>query len=289
MRSGDAGDRTIPAAPSSGHAVLPSGTGAPVDGTEYALECLRRLLRITSPEQAVGELMRFVHAVGGSTAPVFHASADALPIDISLGVADPVLPEAPRGTPARTEISSLLPRLVEDARFAADRARRLGRLSAKVETDPLTGLGNRRGLRRSRVARDAGTVVMLDLDFFKQVNDGFGHDAGDRVLVSFSRMLRRHLRETDQAFRLGGEEFLLLLPATTPQDALVALEHLRRAWLRERPLDITFSGGVATVGSDLVAAMRLADAALYRAKANGRDRFEVACGDDDARPEGVVS
>lgn len=255
---------------------------------EILLECVRRLLRVTSPEQAVGELMRFVNLLGGTTAPVFHAAADALPIDISLGVADPMLPQAPPGSVAREDLARLLPPLVEDARYAADQARRLGRLSAKVDTDPLTGLGNRNGLRRARAVTDTDTVVMLDLDFFKSVNDTFGHDAGDRVLVGFSRMLRRHLRATDQAFRFGGEEFLLILSGTTPEGALVLLGDLREVWRQERPLETTFSGGVAAVvDADLLAALKAADRALYRAKEFGRDRFETASVHDVLPSEGV--
>lgn len=249
--------------------------------TELLLECVRRLMRVTSPEQAVGELMRFVDLLGGTTAPVFHAAADALPIDISLGFADPMLPEAPQGSVARECIARLLPPLVEDARHAANLARRLARLSATVDTDPLTGLGNRNGLRRCRTLSDSDTVVMLDLDFFKTVNDTFGHDAGDRVLVGFSRMLRRNLRATDQAFRLGGEEFLLVLSGTTPAGALVLLRDLQQLWQHERPLEVTFSGGVAAVtDGDLGEAVKAADRALYRAKNAGRDRFEVAPAQD---------
>jgi diguanylate cyclase (GGDEF)-like protein len=280
----------VPAVAGTAGGPHPSSAGSSTPAVaDILLETVRRLLRVTSPEQAVGELMRFVHLLGGATAPVFHASEDALPIDLSLGVADPMLPEAPLGSAARGDLVRLLPRLVEDARFAADRARRVGRLSAKVDTDPLTGLGNRRGLRRSRALAETDTVAMLDLDLFKAVNDTFGHDAGDRVLVGFSRMLRRHLRATDQAFRLGGEEFLLVLSATTTSGARVVLENLREAWRLERPLDVTFSGGIAAVETDLVAAVKAADRALYRAKEEGRDRFEVASVHDEPEPQGVQS
>jgi len=250
------------------------------------LDSTRMLLRVDSAEQAVGVLMRAVTELGGSTVPAAKAPADALPIDISLGEADPVLPLAPSGSAARSDLERLLPALVEDARTAADRAGRLTRLSGQVDTDPLTGLGNRRGLSRRRAAVPGqDSVAMLDLDHFKRVNDTAGHDGGDRVLVAFSRALRQHLRSTDLVYRLGGEEFLVIMTGTPPEGVRTALEHLRQMWEAERPLPVTFSAGIAAVDqADLDEALLAADAALYAAKQAGRDRFNLASASTSALP-----
>jgi len=246
--------------------------------TEILLESTQSLLRIESAEQAVGVLIRAVTALGGTCVPAGLASAEAMPIDISLGQADPLLPDAAPGSNSRKIIERVLPPLVEDARVAADAASRLDRLTEQAATDPLTGLANRRGLSRTRTLRRRDCIVMLDLDHFKQVNDAYGHETGDRVLVSFSRVLRQHLRSTDLAFRLGGEEFLVMLPATTPTQALVVLEHVQTNWIIQRPRPVTFSAGIAAINDDddLEKAMKRADTAVYAAKAKGRNRFEVS-------------
>ena len=245
------------------------------DGAESVtvlLDSTRALLRVEAAEQAVGVLMDTVTALGGSTVPAARGSAEALPIDISLGLADPVLPTALLDSRAHALLSSLLPSLVEDARVAARRVERLSSLSEEADTDPLTGLSNRRGLRTARRLVDTDCVVMLDLDLFKEVNDTHGHDAGDRLLVAFSRAARQHLRSTDLVFRLGGDEFLIVLPGTTEQGAEKAIRELRRHWEDERPFPTTFSAGIAqVVGGDLDASMHAADVALYRAKQAGRD------------------
>lgn len=156
--------------------------------------------------------------------------------------------------------------------------------------DALTGLHNRRWLQQtlSRVmerARRDGTplsLLMADLDNFKQLNDTFGHLVGDLVLASAARTLREHLRPNDTATRFGGEEFVVVLPSTTLEDALLIAERLRLA-VGNTPT-VTDSGmqlppvkvsiGVAEMHADMDSTFLLnaADAALYRAKAQGRDR-----------------
>lgn len=163
-------------------------------------------------------------------------------------------------------------------------------LEAQAFRDPLTGVGNRRAadealttaLARTRSHGEPFAVVMVDLDQFKAVNDRYGHEVGDEVLVRFADFLRHHTREDDRVARIGGEEFLLIL-RDIPRSALErTLEALRRgvAELSVRPgLHLTASfGGVHTVTPDgtaeeLVAA---ADDLMYAAKHGGRDRVEVA-------------
>lgn len=154
-------------------------------------------------------------------------------------------------------------------------------------TDPLTGLRNRRYVRRhlEGVLRNAGaSVLLIDVDRFKSVNDTYGHAAGDVVLRAVAERVRGHLRAADVVARYGGEEFLIVMSASPAEDAALVAERLRGAIAAEpvladgHALNVTASVGVATAeagasSDDVVAA---ADAALYRAKKGGRNRVEAA-------------
>jgi diguanylate cyclase (GGDEF)-like protein len=157
--------------------------------------------------------------------------------------------------------------------------------------DQLTQLGNRREaeLRWPQLLDDArarGTplaVALADLDHFKRINDRFGHAVGDQVLVALAGILRDNTRHADLVARMGGEEFLLVLPDTPTERAREVCERLRQrvaAWDWERiapGLDVTLSVGLtAAPPFDAAALTARADAALYRAKAAGRDRVVVA-------------
>ena len=169
------------------------------------------------------------------------------------------------------------------------------RLRALARTDELTNVRNRRGLRAAltrefrRAERYGGalTVMAFDVDRFKQVNDDFGHAVGDSVLAAVAQALKRGVREVDVVGRVGGEEFVVVAPETPGREALAVAERLRRA-VSERlvttphgnEVRVTVSCGMATL-SDVHARspeelLGYADAALYRAKALGRDRTEVA-------------
>jgi len=133
--------------------------------------------------------------------------------------------------------------------------------------------------RHRRHGRELSLVAM-DLDYFKRINDTFGHLAGDQALVDFVERAGTHLRSQDQMGRLGGEEFVLLLPETSAQDAGVVAERIRQssesAGTETR---YTVSMGIATLHAhdhSLQALLARADQALYRAKANGRNRIEFA-------------
>jgi diguanylate cyclase (GGDEF)-like protein len=159
-----------------------------------------------------------------------------------------------------------------------------------AHTDELTGLFNKRRLMeqlegevaRARRYREALSCLMLDLDNFKQVNDSFGHPAGDEVLRQLGVLLRRSVRVTDFVARYGGEEFALLLPRTDRAGATRVGEALRAA-LESHPfpvgsstVSITISVGIATRTTfdepDVMQLVQLADDALYRAKRAGRNR-----------------
>lgn len=171
--------------------------------------------------------------------------------------------------------------------------------------DPLTGLFNRRYLETtldrelSRAERRRGSlsVIMGDLDHFKRLNDTYGHDAGDRVLQEFAELLRTFTRSEDVACRYGGEEFLLILPDTPAEVCLrratelcAAVRELMPAAHGEEKIRVTGSFGVASFpqhGRTRQELIARADAALYRAKRNGRDQVEMAIDDDRAASERV--
>lgn len=156
-----------------------------------------------------------------------------------------------------------------------------------AETDSLTGLANRRKiLARLQSEIDLKnsqeqpiSIAMIDIDHFKAINDRFGHEAGDRVLVRFAELMREFLRESDVIGRMGGEEFLALLPATGLADAVALMESCREriskhSW-EETGLDmVTLCAGVAQCGDrqDLHDLLRIADSVLYEAKKSGRNR-----------------
>ena len=155
----------------------------------------------------------------------------------------------------------------------------------QAATDPLTGLLNRRSIERElRLLMRAGTrfsVVIADLDHFKAINDTYGHETGDRALRMFSDVLRTSLRPDDAVCRYGGEEFLVLMPATSPDEAMWALDRLRedlvlRLTSAEVPA-FTASFGVAewTPGFRSEEVLGQADAALLKAKETGRNKIVI--------------
>lgn len=180
--------------------------------------------------------------------------------------------------------------------------RQRSRLQAQAEADPLTGAGNRRLMQREleRVLgstpseASAGVLAVLDLDHFKQVNDEHGHEAGDRVLVRLVELLEQRLRKLDGVYRLGGEEFVLLLPGTPLAQAaprLYALQAELNRGLATLPGRVTVSIGAAEHLPTETWSQWLgrADAALYRAKQAGRNRVVLAGGPapaDDAERRG---
>jgi diguanylate cyclase (GGDEF)-like protein len=158
-------------------------------------------------------------------------------------------------------------------------------------TDQLTGVWNRRYLERAlHEEENRGTrfghafcVMLLDVDHFKAVNDTFGHEGGDAVLVEVCRRAQEILRgDLDTLARLGGEEFAVVLPETTRHGAFVVAEKIREAIASEpflRDVHVTVSIGVAAYpydGETSDELLRVADAALYEAKRSGRDRVVLA-------------
>lgn len=161
----------------------------------------------------------------------------------------------------------------------------ISKLRKDVQTDPLTGLANRRHLDATLAELSANAipfaVVAVDIDHFKQVNDRFGHSAGDLVLKELAALMRDVFRSDDLPCRVGGEEFVVLLPKASPHSALMVAERLRQVVeATDIPAvgNITISIGVAhwpEHGSDITEVFRLADEMLYAAKRAGRNRVSL--------------
>ena len=164
--------------------------------------------------------------------------------------------------------------------------------------DRMTGLFNRKTLadrfaaaqREARAADGSVGLVMVDVDHFKAINDTHGHDRGDQVLQQLADRLRTTLRDTDVPYRVGGEEFVVLLPGRDAESAQRVAERIRAAVAAEplAGLPVTVSAGVVSAAGEeltLPELMRAADAALYRAKDAGRNRVVAADVDRPDRPD----
>ncbi len=230
-------------------------------------------------------------AVSVGTAP--SGESLVLPLSGEPVRADLILyPEAGGFAPAARALAASL---AAQASVALENARRHRLVERQAATDELTGLPNRRIFMRAlaaeiaRAKRGGGafSVVLLDLDDFKAVNDVYGHDAGDRALRQVADVLRQAMRESDIAARLGGEEFACLLPATGEHGAHGMAERIR-AEVAERQIVLP-DGVVVTVTASLglavypqaktaEALLRGADRSLYRAKAEGKNRVAAKVG-----------
>jgi diguanylate cyclase (GGDEF)-like protein len=178
--------------------------------------------------------------------------------------------------------------------------RRLFRYHQRIEAiacnDALTGIANRRHfidtapalIELCRRHKRPISVLMIDIDHFKRINDEYGHPAGDSVIRSVAEVIRAKLRTEDLPARYGGEEFAVVLPETAPDSAVFAAERIRQSIEKtrivpapDRSIQVTISVGVAgytdlPAGSGLEELIRQADAELYKAKRQGRNRVVAA-------------
>jgi diguanylate cyclase (GGDEF)-like protein len=212
----------------------------------------------------------------------------ALPIDISLGEGEPLVP-AEADARQRRLIERYVVPAVSDARIVVERSRRTAHLAQRASIDALTGVWSRGSLMHAVTGASVGdALALVDLDHFKAVNDTWGHSAGDAVLSAFAGHLSGALRGSDVVGRYGGEEFVVLLPATSHRNACATVARLKDSWAVARPREITFSAGIASVTGSPdgitpagIAALGRADSLLYAAKRDGRDR--VHCGSEPCR------
>ncbi len=169
------------------------------------------------------------------------------------------------------------------------------KLSSIVISDELTGLYNRNYIRqrlqeelyRSRRFNHPLSLLMIDLDGFKAINDKYGHMNGDSVLKSFANMIKQEIRPSDIAARYGGEEFLIIMPETSNQDAFIAAERLRQKLSlyrfkidshKDKTIQFTISIGICSFpqyGQNPSELISLADVALYQAKQKGKNKIAV--------------
>jgi diguanylate cyclase (GGDEF)-like protein len=221
-----------------------------------------------------------------ATAPIHIADRTWL-----LVVRDPNRPDV--GLPLLLAVVGIsLAALLGSLILVWSRNERMQQLQREASLDPLTGLKNRRrfeedlrmAMARSRREGTNGAVLMLDLDYFKQVNDSHGHPAGDRLIGEIAGVLRRRTRESDVLARLGGDEFAIALPRCNAAEARAVAESIAAA-IREHQPDrddidpITASVGVAMFGGDprtsIETVVSEADTAMYAAKDGGRDGVRV--------------
>ena len=242
------------------------------------LNATRALLWIETAADASAVARDLVEDLGAVTVAALASTDDALPVDLSFGVGEPVLPAAPRSSVARMLLERHLPIFVRDAQRALELADQTSRLTVDASIDSLTGLANRRMLSRALGRlRPGDTVIMIDLDHFKAINDTVGHQEGDRVLRILGQTLAAYVRATDRVGRYGGEEFVVIASESRPEPFLA---RFRLEWEKARPYPITFSAGIAPARPDPRRALDAADRAMYRAKASGRDQWQWATKED---------
>jgi diguanylate cyclase (GGDEF)-like protein len=196
--------------------------------------------------------------------------------------------DAEKGDYIQRRIVSMVGQFASHGALAMRNAWLLQQVQRLAATDALTGVPNRRTFEKalqaeiSRASRSRSdvTLIMLDIDRFKSLNDKFGHQAGDEVLARVGEALRKACRDSDTPARYGGEEFAVLMPGCSPEEAVVAAERLRKKISEiETVRAITFSAGIATFpihalsSEDLIAQ---ADDALYQSKRAGRDRATLS-------------
>ena len=245
-----------------------------------ALECCRRWrpdVAVVDAEAGAGLLDRIKRDADAFGTAVLLVEAGNLPVErateaIARGAQD-VLVEPVRDAELliRVQAAGRTKGLQEEIVAQA------ARLEALLFEDPLTGLANRRFILIQLAGMVSGArrhdralaVAVIDVDHFKTVNDTHGHAEGDRVLVAVARALRAHLRAEDQLGRLGGEEFLALLPDTDAAAAAAAAEKLR-ASVEDAGVTVSI-GWAAWEGESPDELLARADEALYGAKARGRD------------------
>lgn len=249
--------------------------GSLADSTGDFAEITEDYARRIEKAEGIEELSKLAHGLAGDTRKVQSGLAET----------------------RRELVAAQAKAQVQDARMQ-DLEVQLARAREQVRTDALTGALNRRGFEEAweresaRAAREGATLslVVLDLDDFKQLNDTHGHDAGDRALVHLVSMAKRMLRPTDVVARLGGEEFALVLPGSDAALAMTVTHRLQRALTRElflagaAPIFITLSAGVAVRHGEEPwhVTLKRADNALYEAKRRGKNRVIRAEAPDES-------
>jgi len=144
------------------------------------------------------------------------------------------------------------------------------------QLDKLTGVYNRNFLENNFEEifnlYEHKSIAMLDIDHFKKINDTYGHQIGDEILKYFASIIKNNIRKTDMVIRYGGEEFIVFLPDSYKEEALIVLHKIKKILKPYKEINFTFSVGIADEGETLAEMLKLADERLYKAKKAGRDR-----------------
>ncbi len=284
------------------HEVTPHGLRTLEPDGETELTCCRYCAAEIAEDPSLCRAVRTGHVVDGLTdlSLCFAQRVDArlpghgyvcFPIYVGSHVGAVVQWIVPRTekeiVQARSERFQLL---LREAAPVLEAKRLTDQLRENALRDPMTGLHNRRFLEESIETVTAGvlrrnshlSILLIDIDWFKQVNDSYGHDAGDAVILALAQTLRHQVRASDWVIRFGGEEFLILLMDTAADQAVVAAEKIREAVAAQSivvgdgvQLQKTVSIGIADFPQDASGfwqAVKFADVALYRAKQQGRNR-----------------
>jgi diguanylate cyclase (GGDEF)-like protein len=267
---------------SASHRAYP-GVDAADDPVAAAAElgATRALLDVVSPTEVADVVATLVHDLGGRIVPARLVETTAVPIDVSLGLSEPLLPWAEPVSVAELRLATVLPAFVDTARRVVNRLQGDTRRVDEAERDALTGLLSRRvWMRRLASAREGDAVAVIDLDHFKSVNDTSGHSAGDEVLRALGALLLATFRGADVCGRYGGDELTCLAPGM-PVDLLAErVDRVRAEWERIRPpagASVGLSVGIAAVrAKGPRAALSAADRALYRVKRAGRNHTALA-------------
>lgn len=250
---------------------METGTSEDLAVLQVVHDATRALLRIERPEEATDILVDAVHQLGGRVAGSQLTGDDAVPIDLAFGDREPIHAMADIGTPERERLERVLPSLIDDARRAAETAHRLLLFAGGDRHDIETGLLSERAIEDILSRLEQGdSVLRIDLD----------EPMSDEVAEEFAVLLRDSVQEVDHVgrWRTG---FVLLLQRTDPGGAAALVARLRSSWRRERSTEVSFSAGIAAVGSEAgPAALASAEDALEIAVEDGGGRTEINAATD---------
>jgi diguanylate cyclase (GGDEF)-like protein len=258
------------------------------------------VLRLEIGVGSVGRAVKYARPIGPEPADIEGQTLLAVPMVIGGRVVGVLECMQVKDEPPVGDVLDILEALAAQAAGSVESARLHEKTAALAVTDALTGLQNRRAFdeqlaaevrRALRYGRPL-SVIFLDLDHFKAVNDRYGHDYGDIALQQAATALRANMRDTDRCYRLGGEELIVIAPETNVRDAMLAAERLRSAIEHSAgpgaPV-VTASFGVAELPTHAAnggALVRAADLAVYAAKARGRNCVAVAGPEGPPGPPG---
>ena len=251
------------------------------------------LLDVQMPEKSGMEWLAEIVEV--QTAPVVMLTGSGSEELAVQALQDGAVGYLPKGSLSKEKLVKAIDVALGRWRFMQQSKADQEELEKLANYDSLTGLHNRRGvlhkldeqIKNARRYNDNVSVILLDIDHFKKVNDQYGHLTGDDVLSEVARLVRQNVRDSDVAGRYGGEEFIIVLPKADLSSAMVVAERIRKVIedavmgdSKGQVFGITISQGLACYepGDDRCLLISRADGALYKAKENGRNRVEILTG-----------